>query len=303
VKNDLKFMTTADDVSTVEVLLEAANEEEHATWLEALEDVFGQIHRQGQERLRRATHAAEDEEEAAEASPQAELEDKRIAKNVVGSMHGTDGDALRHVNLVRKTSSQALLEQGVFDAESAKISLPAIQSGEVEIEVQMRKYGPFWHHYTLRFCSNCFLRINSAQELKDSHRFSHIKSIDVSKKNLITLVWYPHVPHGAWSMYCERLEELVQNFVYYAIQGGRRIEVTFASGVEPFPIASAEHIWDRNQQRLNTSSSQRISRVGSISRSQSSPTQPRASSHSSEVPAPIRTLKSAEELRTIPEGS
>jgi len=135
------------------------------------------------------------------------------------------------------------LEQGGSFAASNSITIPALREEDIVIEIQMRKGSPIWRGFTVRFCARYFMRLSHRGELKDTHKYSQVKRIEVQSGTTLKLGFVDYVPSEDWKVYhqdSKQLQYFVQILVAYARQLGHSVELDIARSIEEFETANPE---------------------------------------------------------------
>ena len=135
-----------------------------------------------------------------------------------------------------KTMMDKTLEAGVFDiskmgTEHGVIELPAFDPSEdIEEEIKMRKHI-MWHLYTLRIGPIYLARSNHLGDLKDTHAYQHIESINVESEHYASVEFVKYVPTVSWYFYSENMQAIISSIYSASAKQGHRIHLTGISNV------------------------------------------------------------------------
>jgi len=142
--------------------------------------------------------------------------------------------------LTEAEKNMAKMEQGMFNLSSSKNQPDLPPRGDDDVEVvfqQWKNVFTRYHHYKIRFCNGCIMRINHNQELKDTASYGQIKDMTVlQKEGFLEINFTPAVPEDKWTMYCEQedLQAMVKEMARRKQYAGEDLHVVFAPGAPRF---------------------------------------------------------------------
>lgn len=205
-----------------ELCLEASSEKECTSWITSFQRCVENVQRN------------HDKTQLAKSQVQMRAKLDQIA---------SEGFSRQHT---RHTADECDLEYGVWDAQKRghhnKIPLPPLQDGDMQLEVSLKRAGgTFFHTTSIRFRPLYFLQIRG-EDLRDSHKYSHVQLIKINSDREMELTFVHYVPHGSWRIRTTDIQTLTQLFVGYGTMLSIKMNVEFKPGVATFDTINPDLI-------------------------------------------------------------